>query len=77
MTKSVLENGFPEEEYPQVVVGAIGLKPAVNLGTRARKAPSKQTPAGVSVAPNPMGKRLYPLKEAASALVGPNGECGS
>lgn len=68
MTDPVLDNDIQEEPYPQVEIGATGRKPVVNLGTRTRKAPSKETAADASVASKPIGKRLYTLKEAARYL---------
>ena len=68
MADPALDKDFEGEQLPQVEVGATGRKPAVNLGTRARKAPPKQAPAGASMAPNPTGKRLYTLQEAARYL---------
>ncbi len=68
MADPALDNGFQGEELPQIEVGATGRKPVVNLGKRAKKAPSKETASGGSVASNPTGKRLFTLKEAARYL---------
>ena len=63
-----LENSSLEKGHPQVGAGAIGRKPTINLGTKGKKAPSKQPAAGASVASHFTGKRLYTLKEAAHYL---------
>ncbi len=61
MTNLALEN---VGQFPQVDNSPRGR----NLGVRRKKVPSNQAAAGASVSSNPLGKRLYTLKEAARYL---------